>query len=322
MHSFPAESTLENNAGSENKSKIAPVTGLSETTAVDVAQMTVDKPIAVRSSVKPTPATRATATSRFVPNVTVASDRGPRSTLEDVALGIVTTVIDGSEHGEPRTLLGVFDGVGGEKAGTAAARIASTTVQRVLMPVLTSGRIKHKGACSHAMLDTLQQANELIAAIAASDPDLEGMATTAVVALVCGSRAIIAACGDSSAIHIRQSGALLQTTPDTSEAHVITEYLGKATPLAIQIHFVTLELDDTLVLVSDGVTDVLSPDDIARIVESPGNVSRAKAIVSEALAEFTNDNATAVVYWHTHESHSELEELEEPGELGKFGGGR
>lgn len=216
-------------------------------------------------------------------------------TLEDRCLGVSVEIVGTAGDSMRRALLGVFDGVGGENAGAAAAQAACDLVRVLLSPLLVSDRVEHEGACLDAIRDALNQANEFVRKLAASDLDLSGMATTAVLGIVAGTRAVVAACGDSSAFLIRESRARQLTAPDVNQTHQVTEYLGRLLPPRIQTAVVDLEPGDSVVLVSDGVTDALDPSMIAKCVMDRGTIAPARFIVDAAVAEFTQDNASAVV---------------------------
>ena len=97
--------------------------------------------------------------------------------------------------------------------------------------------------------------------------------------------------GDSRLYHISNKH-IEQITTDHGEGHILYNCLGKE---KIYIDRGTFEISkgDTLVLCSDGVSDVLDQLDIAKIAcESK---QPAKGLIRRAIAEETRDNCTAIV---------------------------
>ncbi len=80
------------------------------------------------------------------------------------------------------------------------------------------------------------------------------------------------------------------------ERHVITRALGASGAVGADHVVVRLDVASRLVLCSDGITDLVDDDDLARLLAAaPGPQEAADALVAAALAAGGIDNATAVV---------------------------
>ncbi len=83
---------------------------------------------------------------------------------------------------------------------------------------------------------------------------------------------------------------------DHPERHVVTRALGATGAVTADHVLARLDVASRLVLCSDGITDLVDDDDLARLLaEAPGPQEAADALVAAALAAGGIDNATAVV---------------------------
>src|SRR4051812_10321990 len=91
-------------------------------------------------------------------------------------------------------LLIVADGMGGHKGGEVASRIAVDTISQLIRTGLGDGAV-----LDGLIRGAIQQADALIRAGSESDPALQGMGTTLVLALCRGDAIHVAHIGDSRA---------------------------------------------------------------------------------------------------------------------------
>ncbi len=201
----------------------------------------------------------------------------------------------------------VADGMGGARAGEVASRLAVAAFREFheadeLEPEARLAAI-------------VQEANRRIYERATADVNASGMGTTITAALVEGDQVAVGHVGDSRAYLLRESAfeqltddhSLVadlmrsgQLTPEEAEAHpqrsVITRALG--TDLDVDVDTFSLELrpDDVFLLCSDGLTTMLSDEDIAELVAGrPTLAEAAKALVSAANRRGGEDNITVVL---------------------------
>jgi serine/threonine protein phosphatase PrpC len=203
-------------------------------------------------------------------------------------------------------LLVVADGMGGARAGEVASRIA-----------VAAFREFHEADAMEPearLAAIVQEANRRIYERAAADVNASGMGTTITAALVEGDRVAVGHVGDSRAYLLREgtfeqltddhslvadlmrSG---QLTPEEAEAHpqrsVITRALGTDPDVDVDTFSLELKAGDVVLLCSDGLTTMLSDEDIAELVARPSLGEAAKALVSAANRRGGEDNITVVL---------------------------
>ena len=142
------------------------------------------------------------------------------------------------------------------------------------------------------------------------------MGTTAVLALEVGNRLYVASIGDSRA-YLHRDNELRQLTIDHNMAqtlvqvgaiskedvhdhqwrHMLWKYLGSANPKdrpdVTDFH---LRAGDRVLLVTDGITEMLRDQDLAMIVNRHNTAEdAAEALTRSAVARGTRDDATSLV---------------------------
>jgi len=145
-----------------------------------------------------------------------------------------------------------------------------------------------------------------------ADPRFAGMATTLTGAYTVGPEAFIAHVGDSRAYLFHQ-GVLSQLTRDHTLAqesldagllvphrswyHTLTNCLGGSEDgVHLDFHHFQLTDGDQLLLCTDGLTDMVGPEQISRILNENRNPNDScKALVAAALKNGGRDNVTVVV---------------------------
>jgi len=202
----------------------------------------------------------------------------------------------------------VCDGMGGANGGSVASGMATETIAEKLAS-------EYKGEKTAEELypfltRSCTAANAEIYRRSQRTPELEGMGTTAVVAFVCEDKAHILHVGDSRA-YLFSNGTLSQITNDhsmvqelvdsgeiTAEAakthpqkNIITRAVGVDGFITCDCDSVPLTGDDILLLCTDGLSNMVSDSDIARIItkKDPERLIRA------ALNAGGADNITVVL---------------------------
>lgn len=215
-----------------------------------------------------------------------------------------------------RGVLIVADGMGGMRAGERASQMAVDLLpaHRDLAERENLSDTRLMNAISDAFLDT----NDEIVRTGQADSNLEGMGTTAVMALLHHSRLFIAGLGDSR-VYLLREGHLRQYTIDHSMAqllvnqgtispteakrhrwrHMLWQFLGypqlKNGP---QVCTISLEAGDRLLLVTDGITDVLSKAQlVAGLCRNDTAQGAAHELVESAVRYGTRDDATCVALY-------------------------
>jgi protein phosphatase len=185
------------------------------------------------------------------------------------------------------------DGMGGYNAGEVASGIAVNVIKEGLLPELASGRDLSKvdvhSGLTHAALLLQQQiaaANKGIYEAAQARPECAGMGTTIVTAVFCGNRVSIGHIGDSRCYRLRadkfeqltHDHSLLQEQIDSGQItadqarysmnkNLVTRALGIEAIVPVDISEYRVEADDIYLLCSDGLTDMVDPDVLHRVVD-------------------------------------------------------
>jgi protein phosphatase len=209
----------------------------------------------------------------------------------------------------------VADGVGGHRAGEEASRM---TVEHLAGYVTHSMRCyyTHDSADDEAFLSQLHEAVQQSHALVRSEAtgSREGMASTLTLLMVIWPRAYVVQVGDSRAYLLR-AGELIRLTKDQTIAqelydkglmstgtlkrsplrNVLSSAIGAKSATSVTT-LADLEWDDVLMLCSDGLTDMVSEQVIASLLqEHPSAGDACRALVDRALDEGGRDNVTAVV---------------------------
>src|SRR5712691_8071478 len=184
------------------------------------------------------------------------------------------------------------DGMGGYSAGEVASGIAVNVISTGLMPELKSGRELSKvdigSGLTHAALLLQQQialANKGIYEAAQARPECAGMGTTLVATVFFQNRISIGHIGDSRCYRLRgekfeqltHDHSLLQEqidsgmlTPERAKyslnKNLVTRALGIDEDAPADITEYRVEADDTFLLCSDGLTDMVEADVVRDIV--------------------------------------------------------
>ncbi len=228
------------------------------------------------------------------------------STFADNLLGILPFDI----FTAPLILM-VSDGMGGAAAGEVASQIAVETVGRSMNPhVLNTAE-----ALVEQMVEALRSANRAITKRSRQFPEMTGMGATATAAVLYQQHAFLGQIGDSRAYLIR-GDQIVQLTKDQSlvnqlvEAGRISEEEARVHPrknIILQalgsqeaLHVATAKLEicrgDYLLLCSDGLSGMLSDDDLLAVIRRNDEVDAAcRELVKLANQNGGIDNITVVL---------------------------
>jgi protein phosphatase len=207
-------------------------------------------------------------------------------------------------------LFAVADGVGGSAAGEIASQLfvagceyefeAARNLERD--PALLIKRCFHNA--NRKILDHVDRA-----------PETRGMACTAEVLTFIDGEYVVGHVGDSRTYLIRDTRIDLITKdhsyvqeqldlgllkPEEAETHALRNAIYRAVgfeqEVEVDIYRGKVRDGDVFLLCSDGLSDMVSDEDMLRIAKSPGDVSsRVKALVDAAKAAGGRDNITVVL---------------------------
>ena len=214
-------------------------------------------------------------------------------------------IILNNEHGE--YILAVADGMGGHKAGDYASRY---TIERVVASVS-----RNTGEEPIAIMkEAINKANELLVAESREDESKSGMGTTLVIGTIIGNKLFVANIGDSRLYVVGQN--MRQITRDHSlvdemvrlgeinadearvhpDKNIITRAVGTSDHVEADFFEVEITADDTILLCTDGLTNMVRDDEILDIIKKYDNAQAATMqLVKEANANGGRDNITVMI---------------------------
>lgn len=217
-------------------------------------------------------------------------------------------------HVDPqRGIFLVVDGVGGQAAGEKAAEVAVEMIR---------GRLERQtGTAEERVREAIAVANNEILRLAKTNPQWEGMACVLTLALMDDGAAVVGHVGDSRLYKLRK-GRIEKITHDHSpvgereDARELSEAEAMRHPRRNEVyrdvgsephapddpHFietarVSFEADSTLLLCSDGLSDMLPSAEIRRLMEQHAADPDAAvaALIEAAKHAGGKDNVSAIV---------------------------
>jgi protein phosphatase len=253
--------------------------------------------------------------------VAAHSHPGSRRRENEDRYGVSAFTLEDSSR-TPALLAVLADGIGGHRAGEVAAELAVETISRYVAESDGSQPV-----------ETLQQAiisaSQQVHARAETDPNLAGMGSTVACAWVIGMRLFTASVGDSR-IYLVRDGAIHQVSTDHTwvqeaidqgkltpaqarlhpNAHVIRRYLGSTQEVVpdtrLRLHTaesdqharanqgISLNPGDLLLLCSDGLTDLVSDEEILSSLVTRSLKDALEELVLLANRRGGHDNITIV----------------------------
>jgi serine/threonine protein phosphatase PrpC len=200
-------------------------------------------------------------------------------------------------------LFAVADGMGGHRGGEVASQLAVETLEKLF----------RQGAGE--LPDQVQEANRVVFQRSVLDRKVAGMGTTLTAALVEDDRVRLAHVGDSRAYLLRD-GELRLLTEDHTLVHrmvsegeiskeeaqthpqrsVLTRAIGVDTVVDVDDETLQVRPDDRLLLCTDGLTSMVSEDQIEAALRSvPDPQEAAQRLVRMANEAGGMDNTTVLV---------------------------
>jgi protein phosphatase len=215
----------------------------------------------------------------------------------------------------------VADGMGGHSHGEIASRIAVDSIRDfVTRTADTDATLPFEldpalGRHGNRIRAAIRVAHDRVLKAIRQDAALHGMGTTVVGVLVDGQSAAVANVGDSRAYRLRDSKLELLTQDHTwvneqvmagflseeqARSHplknVVTRALGGETDVEIDVREWPLQLGDLFLLCSDGLTTMLTDDEIFARVRTPGRLEEiCSRLVRDANARGGYDNVSVVL---------------------------
>lgn len=206
----------------------------------------------------------------------------------------------------------VADGMGGHQAGDTASQITIELVEEALQQA--AGGLSDAESEAY-LIEAIRQANAKVYEIASVKEHYRGMGTTVTAALANDSRVIIGHIGDSRAYYINHEQFMQitedhtlvnelvktgQLTPGEAAVHprrnVITRALGTDADVDVDLARLPWKSGDVILLCSDGLSNLVPEEELARIVRGEGSlIEKVDRLVEYALQAGGDDNITVVL---------------------------
>ncbi|MEN8172032.1 MAG: protein phosphatase 2C domain-containing protein [Chloroflexota bacterium] len=254
-------------------------------------------------------------------NAAAATDKGMSGKNNEDRYGISAHALS-TNAAVPAVFAIVADGIGGHQAGEVAAEIAVESISAAVA--------ESDGENPPAILrDAVVGASQQIRSQADGNSAMRGMGSTCACAWIIEDQLYTATVGDSR-IYLIRSGTITQISIDHTwiqeaitygiikpeqakghpQAHVIRQYLGSEKPPEVDFR-IRLHADDTdqqalrrqglklspgdrLVLCSDGLTDLVSDEEIRDTLEKFGSDAGVNHLVDLANHNGGHDNITII----------------------------
>ena len=229
--------------------------------------------------------------------------------VEQAALTDVGRQRDANEDSyvSAEPMFAVADGMGGAQAGEVASRTAAEVFETTTPP---------DGTPEQQLTSLVLEANRRIYELAQSDDSRRGMGTTLTAAMLDDDGVSVGHVGDSRAYRLRgdkfeqlthdhslvaeleRSG---QLSPGAAEHHpqrsIITRALGPEPEVEVDAHTHAARAGDVYLICSDGLTSMLSDDEVEALLRGEADLhSAADALVRAANQSGGKDNITVVLF--------------------------
>lgn len=211
----------------------------------------------------------------------------------------------------PGLLMAVADGMGGHSSGQVASQLCVET-----LPIEFAKRVPERPDDStdwdKLLVDSVHATNQVIYQTAKSNPQHKDMGTTLTAAFLHGRNAVVAQVGDSRA-YLFRGGNLTQLTQDqtvfntlreeerqalrdTPFENMLLQAVGAMAKLEVVTTDITLRPGDLLLLCSDGLYKVVSPEELTEILKQETSLrARADALIARGNDNGGPDNITVIL---------------------------
>ncbi|OQX64330.1 MAG: hypothetical protein B5M56_00190 [Desulfococcus sp. 4484_241] len=206
----------------------------------------------------------------------------------------------------------VADGMGGHAAGEVASRLAVDTLHDYMVRSEADMAAKTTQTCADRLSEAIRLANKSIYDVAQGNRAYSGMGTTIAAVLFYDSGFISANVGDSPVFMVRDDEIRLISTPHTVETELADRQSGKM-PLGDEFkHMLTRAVGtkpevepyitetqclpgDTIIISSDGLTDMLTTKEIGEITAANRPAAACRLLTDLANERGGEDNITVIV---------------------------
>jgi protein phosphatase len=214
------------------------------------------------------------------------------------------------------SLIVLADGMGGYNAGEVASGMATSFIRSELGRWLSEAATNASDTDVRRAMDIcVDNANRAIFNAANSNPQYAGMGTTLVVGVFREGRLLMGHVGDSRGYRLR-AGRFAQITHDHSllqeqidaglitaeqaafsaNKNLVTRAVGVEDTVLLETHLHDLMPGDLYLLCSDGLSDMLDDESIARLLQSSDSLDETgRALINAANEAGGKDNISVIL---------------------------
>ena len=205
----------------------------------------------------------------------------------------------------------VADGMGGHNAG----EVASAKSLEYFLEFIHNSEHTAPDDTASLLVSATNHANDKVYNLSLTDPELDGMGTTFSACVVLGDKLAMAHIGDSRIYTISQDRISQITADHTYVAQMVqaghltvaeaknhpnrnqlTRVLGCLPPIDVDGSFRDLAGVNTVLICSDGLTDMLSDEEIMDITsQNTPPAARVQALIDAANSNGGIDNISAII---------------------------
>ena len=238
----------------------------------------------------------------------VRSDRGLIREKNEDSYKVITDNI-----GVPVSFI-IADGMGGHNSGEIASSMSVEYISDYM--IKNPEFLSDENKTEENIRRIIEAANEFIYKKSLEETENSGMGTTLIIAALVHGKLFIGHVGDSRAYIIRDSvisrittdhsyieeliknGTLTREEADTHpQKHIITRALGCSDKIVADSYTRDVLNNDIYILCTDGLTNMLSENEIKQIVEQNEEPDKAShQLVEMANAKGGVDNITVIVF--------------------------
>lgn len=229
-------------------------------------------------------------------------------------IGMVRKTNEDSFIFMPPHLFVVADGMGGHVAGEIASSLGANTIREYIV------KNSDQSDWEQALKEAIIEANTSIYQMAQSQSECQGMGTTVTAVYLDNTEVYWSHVGDSRLYLIRDNSLeqvtsdhslvweLMQSGSITSEEaqvhphrNILTRAVGTSDTLKVDSGKFLSQPGDNLLLCTDGLTNMLSEDNILTICTQPDSPQTiVNTLVEQARQAGGHDNITAILLQFRH----------------------
>lgn len=201
----------------------------------------------------------------------------------------------------------VADGMGGHNAGDYASKYTVETMEHHIRESEETNPVR-------ILEQAIEAANEVILKKSLEDESMNGMGTTVVAATLIGTKLQVGNVGDSrlyvvnddivqitrdhSLVEemIRMGGLEREAARNHPDKNIITRAVGVRETVEIDFFSIELKEGDTVLMCSDGLTNMLEDEEIRMILSGQRDiVEKAEELIKAANSNGGKDNIAVII---------------------------